>query len=856
MSTEEQEKVIQEQPILAEQAPKEKVDNYKVLDWAVEPLKDLRQGKEQRKQSVKQVEFDKGRQQVLITLEQDENHPNELQIQLTIFENGILYFKAKNQSNTWDFQLDDVVGPLPLLNENIDNIELVDNGCHYHLQVLNANLNLKINKSPFQLSFSQNNHNFLEMNSLFCDGVVSSHTHLFSSNLYGIPEHPDHFNLVDTSNDKPYRLYNLDRYLWPIHSKGSLYGTAPILISHNENITTGYFWRNCTETYVDIQKLEQTSNVNWLSENGEFELVVFADQCIEKFYKKLADTIGYSVFPQLFALGYQHCRYSFKDQKDVDYVDTNFDELGIPYDVIYLDIDHCYKKRYFSFDKELYPDVDLMVRKLEGKGRKIVTIVDPHVLIDEEYYVYTESKGQQDFFIKNPDQTDFVGKCWPGDCNWLDFLNEDVRKYWASLYSYSKYKHSTSNFYTWNDMNEPAVFKGIEETMIKDNIHTVKNKVKNYQVPHTFGHNLYGLTQAMASFQGLAQREKENDQKRPLVLTRSWWVGSQKYAAIWTADSEAKWEYLTIHTPMLLTFSTVGFPYCGADVGGFEGNPPEDLHIRWYQVGAFQPFFRGHSSTFCDRREPWLYSKETCQNIRKAIRTRYEFLPVWYSEFFRHQRTGLPVMRALWQNYPSRTDLFNEEQVYMIGKDVLVAPIVRKEQTSVNLKGLEGRWYDYNNNYAITDTSKDIENIPLDIIPVFFRGGAIVLLYQILQNETTYRSSEDIRQKCPLQLIICLNEQQEAHGNFYMDDGQTFKYSKSGQFCVSNLSYKDKQLHLDVESKLQDQYWMTEVNQVVLCGLNNLNELQLSENMTIEGDTLKITGLSINLNKSNSFHLF
>ncbi len=77
-----------------------------------------------------------------------------------------------------------------------------------------------------------------------------------------------------------------------------------------------------------------------------------------------------------------------------------------------------------------------MIKKLESKGRKLVTIVDPHVLIDSKYYVYSESLKNLNFFVKNSDNTDFVGKCWPGDCHWLDFLNSDVQDFWAKLYSY------------------------------------------------------------------------------------------------------------------------------------------------------------------------------------------------------------------------------------------------------------------------------------------------------------------------------------------------------------------------------------------------------------------------------------
>lgn len=96
--------------------------------------------------------------------------------------------------------------------------------------------------------------------------------------------------------------------------------------------------------------------------------------------------------------------------------------------------------------------------------------------------------------MKQPDHADFEGTCWPGPCKWLDFVNPDVRKYWASLYSYENYKHSTPNFATWNDMNEPAVFKGIEETMSKDNVHTIKTKLRKYHVPHSLVHNLYGYS--------------------------------------------------------------------------------------------------------------------------------------------------------------------------------------------------------------------------------------------------------------------------------------------------------------------------------------------------------------------------
>ena len=76
-----------------------------------------------------------------------------------------------------------------------------------------------------------------------------------------------------------------------------------------------------------------------------------------------------------------------------------------------------------------------------------------------------------DFYVKNKDDSTYVGHCWPGSVSYLDFLNPKVREFWADHFSYSTYKGSTPNLFTWNDMNEPSVFNGPETTMQKDSKH-------------------------------------------------------------------------------------------------------------------------------------------------------------------------------------------------------------------------------------------------------------------------------------------------------------------------------------------------------------------------------------------------
>ena len=167
--------------------------------------------------------------------------------------------------------------------------------------------------------------------------------------------------------------------------------------------------------------------------------------------------------PPYFSVGYQHCRWSFESQKDIEQVDRGFNKNEIPYDVIYLDIDHTEKMRYFTFDHNLYPDPKGMIESYEAQNRKIVLISDPHIKVDKDFYVYNEF-AEKDLFIKESDGvTNYEAKCWPGNSSWVDFLNEDAQKLWATMYRFDKYQYTTPNIYVWNDMNEPAVFGTNEE---------------------------------------------------------------------------------------------------------------------------------------------------------------------------------------------------------------------------------------------------------------------------------------------------------------------------------------------------------------------------------------------------------
>jgi alpha 1,3-glucosidase len=159
-----------------------------------------------------------------------------------------------------------------------------------------------------------------------------------------------------------------------------------------------------------------------------------------------------------------------------------------------------------------------------------------------------------------------------------------VREWWAGKFALDQYKGSTKDLYIWNDMNEPSVFNGPEVTMQKDLIH-------HGGVEHREVHNAFGMSYHAATADGIKRRNNE----RPFVLSRAFFAGTQRVGPIWTGDNKADWDHLRVSIPMVLTLGLTGLTFSGADVGGFFENPDAELMTRWYQLGIYYPFFRGHA---------------------------------------------------------------------------------------------------------------------------------------------------------------------------------------------------------------------------------------------------------------------
>jgi len=333
---------------------------------------------------------------------------------------------------------------------------------------------------------------------------------------------------------------------------------------------------------------------------------------------------------------------------------------------------------------------------------------------------------------------------------------------------------------------------------------------------HRQVHNMFGYVQVLATNDGLRRRVEG---QRPFILTRSFFSGTQKLAAVWTGDNMAKWEHLQQMLPMVLSLNLAGIVFSGADVAGFFGNPSEELLVRWYQAGAHVPFFRAHAHLETARREPWLFKPETTDLIREAVARRYRIMPYVYTTFRESSATGAPVARALWTEFPQDRSVDTMDDEYMFGPSLLVHPVTHEGETKTKVYLPEGVWYDFDTYQPATGPKTVEVETPLSKIPVFYRGGRIVPT-RLRQRRSTTQMAKD-----PFTLFVAPDADGKADGDLYLDDGKSFDFEKKGAF--DELHYHLERDHarngamvLTGEVKTRAYDVQTSIERIVIMGVD------------------------------------
>lgn len=516
----------------------------------------------------------------------------------------------------------------------------------------------------------------------------------------------------------------------PLHHAGrdAMYQAIPFLLAVQSGGAYGLFLDSPALTKFDLGKTHP-DRLRLQTAEAELDYYVIVADTPKQVLARYTELTGRMPLPPRWSLGYQQCRWSYYPTERVREIAQEFRSRQIPCDVIYLDIDYMDGYRVFTWDPERFPDPTQLLADLRTMGYRVVTIVDPGVKVDPGYRVYEEGLAQGRF-MTTPDGEVYVGKVWPGKAAFPDFLQAGTRRWWGRQHA-ALLDQGVAGI--WNDMNEPANFTEPEITgLFKGTVPgDVLQGEPGYQQPHAMVHNVYGLTMAAGTVAGLAELRP---QERPFLVTRSGYAGIQRYAAVWMGDNHSWWEHLLQSVPTCLGMGLSGVPFIGTDCGGFGGDTTAELLVRWTQLGAFTPFFRNHAADGTRDQEPWVFGPETEALVAEAIRLRYRFLPYIYTVFAEAHRTGLPIMRPLLLEYPDDPHTHNLSDQYLLGADLLVAPVYQPGTARRMVYLPRGGWVDYWTGTLHAGEQYIVADAPLERIPLFVRQGAILPLGPAVQH--------------------------------------------------------------------------------------------------------------------------
>lgn len=603
---------------------------------------------------------------------------------------------------------------------NIDNAK-------DHISIKSTSVFLIINKSDLKVIFTDINDNIIcrdekgfhwEEHQTYGGNIVKmSKVVQEGEHFYGMGDKTHHLNL----RGRRVTNWAMDTYGFK-KEEDPIYKAIPFYTAIHHDRAYGIFFDNTFRANFDFGS-ERRSVTSFWAEGGDMNYYFINGPELIDVTRRYTQLTGTPELPPLWALGYQQSKWSYYPEAKVKEITNKLRNLNIPCDVIYLDIDYMDGFRCFTWDNEKFPDPKRMIAELKEKGFKTVVIIDPGIKIDDQYPVFQEAL-ENNYFCRRADGPYMKGKVWPGDCYFPDFTNPKVRKWWSGLFQELISEYGVNG--VWNDMNEPALFEIEGKTFPPD----VRHDFDGHPCSHRKAHNVYGMQMTRATYKGV---KKFSNGKRPLVITRSAYAGTQRYASGWTGDNIASWEHLWIATMQCQRLAISGFSFVGTDIGGFIDHPTPELYVRWVQLATFHPFFRTHSSGDHGEQEPWSFGEEALNIVRKYIELRYTLLPYIYTTFYQYVTEYTPMLKPISVYDQQDHDTLYRVDEFLMGDHILVCPVLEPNAKSRYVYLPKGRWYHFWTNKSYDGGKEILVDAALDEIPLFVREGAVIPFHPIMQ---------------------------------------------------------------------------------------------------------------------------
>lgn len=713
---------------------------------------------------------------------------------------------------------------------------------------------------------------------LFAEQFIQISTKLPSDNIYGFGEH----------NHRRFR-HDMNWKLWPIFTRDvapidewNLYGAHPVYMNlENDGNANMVFLKNSNAMDILLQPNPYPA-ITYRTIGGVLDFYIFLGPTPQMALQQYTEAVGRPLMPPYWSLGFQLCKWGYENLSVVEDVVEQTKEADFPQDVQWGDIDYMYNKFIFTRNNDTFYGLPEFVDKLHDEGQKYVIIIDPGVgsndtiykeakRINPGYKMYEDGVANNTFITING--SILQGEVWPGQSAFPDFTNlENTLPWWEHYIRYFYYTSGVKFDGLWIDMNEPASFvKG-------SSVGCAKNKW-NYPpyVPHILGgdydggslfdkticmdaqqkwgkhydvHSLYGHSMAIVTNKAL---QNVFPQKRPFVLTRSSFAGTGKYAATWLGDNQSQWRQIPWSIIGILEYGLFGFSMVGADICGFYFAAKYEMCLRWMQLGAFYPFARNHNALGFEPQDPAAWGTKFVGIVRQSILIRYKILPYLYTLYHEAHVYGNTVGRSLMFEYPQDKNTWDIDRQFLLGAAFLVTPVMEKGKLKVDGYIPKGRWYNYYDGTEVQNTgTTHTLDAPLETINLHLRGGYI-LPTQEPDNTTVYS------RKRPMGLMVCLDENKNANGNLFWDDGESKDtYTRRNYLQITFNATQGQELSLNVVHSNYAEAKSLYFGIIEIYGLNSLpGELYVNnkrlQNMHIrpKGKIVQFIDLNLNITQNH-----
>lgn len=528
------------------------------------------------------------------------------------------------------------------------------------------------------------------------------------------------------------KIYGLGQYQQPyLDMKGCVLELAhrnsqasvPFALSSNGY---GFLWNNPAIGQVTFGK----NVTEWkATSTKQMDYWITAGDIPAEIEEAYADAVGKAPMMPEYGLGFWQCKLRYKTQDEILEVAREYKRRNLPIDVIVVDYFHWPYEGDWTFDPDYWPDPEGMVKELKEMGIHLMVSIWPTVEKDSVNYPHLKEAGG----LIRSEHGKRLGQL--GNASIIDVTNKDTRSYVWDVIKKNYYEKGIHIF--WLDEAEPELngepgYGGYEFS------HYRYFKGADVEIG-----NIYPREYARMAYEGMTKEGQENI----VNLLRCAWAGSQRYGAlVWSGDIDSSFESLRNQLRAGLSMGIAGIPWWTTDIGGFHGGNIHDegfkeVFTRWFEFGAFCPVMRLHGfrepiqEPMSDvkggkcpsgaENEVWTYGEEIYEICRKYMKLREKLRPYLREVMKATHEKGDPVMRPLFYEFPDDGKAWNVDDEYLLGPDLLVAPILYKNTTEREVYLPAGSWRSLADNRIYEGGRTYMVPAPKDILPAFARDGKL-----------------------------------------------------------------------------------------------------------------------------------